>query len=312
MTDNIGKDDIRKIVEQVLAAKGYIPAGPAPAAKTGRDPAKPAPALRSAAPAVQDRGRIAPPFVPAEASARHVHLTEEAFGVLFGPGAALAEKRALSQPGEFLSEQRVRISGPKGEIGNIAVLGPLRKAVQAELSLTDARILGIEAPLRLSGDLSGAAEIGMTGPAGTLRVKAAIIAKRHIHLRPEDAELLRLKNGDTARLRVRGKRPVIFEDVSVRVSENFMPALHLDFDEANACMLSCGDQAEILDRPPVNCAPPDGQAAGRGGAALITEQDAKRLVLNCGGGPLKLPKKSIITPSAKDVFLHSRCKIELA
>jgi propanediol utilization protein len=243
-----------------------------------------------------------------------VHLTAAALEALFGPGAGLTAVRALSQPGEFLSDKRVRLAGPKGVIDNVAVLGPLRRAVQAELSVTDARILGISPPLRVSGDLSDAVDIDITGPAGTLRAKgAAIIARNHLHLRPADAGLYRLGNGDSVRVRVFTRRPLTFEDVAVRVSDNYMPALHLDFDEANACMLKSGDKAEILSpsgAPAVQAAAP-GPAFGVSKPALITEAEAKRLVLKAGE-KIILPKGSILTPSAKDVFLHAHCTVEYA
>jgi propanediol utilization protein len=253
-----------------------------------------------------------------EASARHVHLTAEAAAVLFGPGAVLTESRALSQPGEFLSGERVRLIGPRGELGNVAILGPFRRALQVEISLTDARLLGVKAPLRLSGDLSGAADIYIAGPAGVIHARgAAIIAKNHLHLRPRDARDLSVENNGRVRVRVHTERPLVFEEVILRVGEDFMPALHLDFDEANACMLKPGDTAEILDcgvpfpvpapssggRP----APPLPEAGAK--PVLVTEAEAKRLVPG-SGGILRLPRGSILTPAAKDVFLYARCKVE--
>jgi propanediol utilization protein len=233
-----------------------------------------------------------------------VHLTGEALLALFGPEAVMGNLRALSQPGEFLSDKRVKLKGPKGEIDNVAVLGPARKAVQAEISQTDARLLGVAAPLRISGDLSGAADIDITGPAGTLHAKgAAIVAANHLHLRPADAQRYGVKNGDSVRVRVKTGRPLVFEQVAVRVSDHYMPALHLDFDEANACMLGGGDTAEILD-----CAGAAAKPGKPGKPALITEGDAKRLVLK-GGEKAVLPKGSILTPSAKDVFLHAHCTV---
>jgi propanediol utilization protein len=245
--------------------------------------------------------------IPAEASARHVHLTRSALEALFGPGASLSELRALSQPGEFLSDKRVTLKGPKGSLENAAVLGPLRKAVQVEMSLTDSRVLGIHPPLRISGDLSGAADLEIAGPSGSLK-GAAIIAASHLHLRPSDAEKYGLKDGDFVRVRVNTRRPLVFEKTAVRVRDDFMPALHLDFDEANACMLAPGDSAEILDCPWAG-APPGPKPSKLSKPALITEADAKRLVLK-NGEKIILPKGTILTPSAKDVFLHSRRVLE--
>ncbi|MDR3192080.1 MAG: phosphate propanoyltransferase, partial [Treponema sp.] len=208
------KEEIRKIVEKVLKKKGFYDGS------------------RGSCPGSRRTGG---PAIPVEVSARHVHLTREALDTLFGPQAGLTEKRALSQPGEFLSQERVRLIGPKGDIGNVAILGPLRKAVQVEISLTDARVLGAEAPLRLSGDLAGAADLYIAGPAGVLHAKgSAIIAKNHIHLPPQDAKALGLSDGAAVRVRLNTQRPLVFEDVAIRVRDNFMPAMHIDFDEANA------------------------------------------------------------------------------
>jgi propanediol utilization protein len=296
------KEVIRKIVEQVLEKRGLLAAPPA-----------------SPIPEQAPEWGLCPRRIPVEASARHVHLTAEAVAVLFGPGAALTESRALSQPGEFLSGERVRLIGSKGEIGNVAILGPLRKAVQVEISLTDARLLGVKAPLRLSGDLSGAADIYIAGPAGVIHARgAAIIARNHLHLRPRDARELQVEHGGRVRVRVRTERPLVFEEVIVRVREDFMPALHLDFDEANACMLGAGDTAEILncgapalpipDLPSESrSAPVPPEAAAK--PVLVTEAEAKRLVPG-SGGILRFPRGSILTPSAKDVFLYARCKVE--
>jgi propanediol utilization protein len=307
----IDRDDIRKIVEQVLAKKGC------PVSDTGPRVTAP-PSGGGVPPPAANRPRTSL-TIPAEASARHAHLTAEALAVLFGPAAGLTKKRALSQPGEFLSEERVRLIGPRGEIANVAVLGPLRGAVQVEISPSDARILGLEAPLRLSGDLSGAADIYIAGPAGVFYAAgSAIIAKNHIHLRPADAEALGLKNGGHARVRINSRRPLVFEDVSIRVRDTFMPAFHIDCDEANACMLAANDCAEILDcftggqqQPAADRHPADHPArpVHGGKPGLITEQDARRMAPGCNG-KLILPRGSIITPSARDVFQAARCVIE--
>lgn len=170
-----------------------------------------------------------------EISARHVHLTTQALETLFGPGYQLTHKRDLSQPGEFLSGERVKIVTRKGEIDNVAVLGPVRKAVQVELSMTDARSLGLKAPVRLSGDLSGAADVILVGPAGMVDAKgSAIVAKAHVHMTPADAEAYQVSNGDTVSIRLDTQRPTTLEGVEVRVRDNFRLAVHIDFDEANA------------------------------------------------------------------------------
>lgn len=175
---------------------------------------------------------------PVEASANHVHLTEEAVEVLFGPGAKLTPDRQLSQPGEYLSGQRLKLSTLKGEISHVAVLGPARKAVQVELSMTDIRRLGIKAPVNLSGDLSGAGDICLIGTHGILFAPGSVIAARaHIHMRPDDAGRFGVKDGQEVKVRVEGIRTVVFEKVVIRVNDKFRLAMHLDLDEANACCL---------------------------------------------------------------------------
>ena len=195
--------------------------------------------------------RSGPPLldntIPVEASARHVHLTAQAVEALFGPGATLEPVRELSQPGEFLSDRRVRILTPKGELSGVAVLGPVRSAIQAELSLTDARVLGIQVPVNLSGDLTGAADVYLMGTAGLLEAKGcAIAARAHIHMTQGDALRLGVRHGQAVKVRVHSRRPVVFEQVPVRVSDKFALAMHIDFDEANACCLEPGCRGEII------------------------------------------------------------------
>ncbi len=170
-----------------------------------------------------------------EVSGKHVHLTTEDVEKLFGPGHRLTRVRDLSQTGEFLSEERVMLRGPKGEMTNVAVLGPERAATQVELSLSDARALGVDAPIRLSGDLSNAADVTIITPLCELDAKgSAIIARNHIHLTPEDAKEMNLKDGQPVSVKVDGDRPVTFRDVIVRVKPSFRKFMHIDFDEANA------------------------------------------------------------------------------
>ena len=184
-------------------------------------------------------------FVELEASGRHAHVTKEQAVLLFGHG--LTPKRELSQPGQFLAQERVTVKGPKGEFTRVAVLGPERKEAQVELSATDARALGIQPPVRLSGSVDGSPGVTLSGPGGAVTLsQGAIIAKRHIHLRPEDAEKFGVHHGQTVRLETFTERPVIFEDVAVRVSPQFAPRVHLDYDEANACGFRDGDMGRIL------------------------------------------------------------------
>lgn len=184
--------------------------------------------------------------VPIEASARHVHLSKEAVELLFGKGARLTKKRDLSQPGEFLSEQRLKLVTAKGELVNVAVLGPERKAVQVELSMTDCRTLGINAPVNLSGDLSGAGDVLLVSPNAVLDAKGSVIvAQNHIHMTPADAEYYGVSDGQSVKVTANTSRPVTFDNVIIRVSEKFALAMHIDFDEANACCLGKNDTGKI-------------------------------------------------------------------
>lgn len=183
-------------------------------------------------------------FIELEASGRHVHLTKEQAQTLFGHG--LTPERPLSQPGQFLARERVTVQGPKGEFRNVAVLGPERTAGQVEISLTDGRVLGIAAPVRLSGDISGTPGAILEGPRGTVRLsQGVIVAQRHVHLTPQAAEHFGVKHGQLVRLRALTDRPLVFEEVAVRVSPDFAPYAHLDYDEANACGFRKGDFGRI-------------------------------------------------------------------
>lgn len=181
-----------------------------------------------------------------EASGRHVHLSAQDLETLFGKGYELTPKKWLSQPGQFASEERVAVVGPKGSFDHTAILGPVRKETQVELSLTDARALGITAPIRESGDLEGSTGIHIVGPKGEIDIdKGVIIAKRHIHLTPEDAEKFGVKDKQIVNVKVGGERGLIFGEVVCRVSEKYATAMHVDFDEANAC--AGATEGEIID-----------------------------------------------------------------
>lgn len=184
-------------------------------------------------------------FVELEASGRHVHVTGEQAMALFGH--PLTPARPLSQPGQFLARERVTLVGEKGEFRDVAVLGPERREGQVEISLTDGRVLGIAPPVRLSGDVEGTPGIVLLGSNGRVELTQGVIAaKRHIHLTPRAAAHFGVKNGENVKLKTLTRRPVIFEDVSVRVSEQFAPFAHLDYDEANACGFCKGDLGRIL------------------------------------------------------------------
>lgn len=184
-------------------------------------------------------------FVMLEASGRHVHVTKEQAKILFGHG--LTPQRPLSQPGQFLAQERVTVLGPKGKFRNVAVLGPERKEAQVEISLTDGRELGITPPVRLSGDTGGTPGATLVGPEGCVPLSQGVIAaQRHIHMTPEDAARFGIRDRQVVRLQVYTTRPVIFEDVVARVSGDFATAVHLDYDEANACGFRKGDLGRIL------------------------------------------------------------------
>ena len=184
-------------------------------------------------------------FVELEASGRHVHVTKEQAEILFGHG--LTPKRPLSQPGQYLANERVTVVGPKGRFENVAVLGPERKEAQVEISLTDGRTLGITPPVRLSGDVAGSPGAQLEGPRGKVQLaQGVIVAKRHIHMTPEDAAKMGVKDKQNVRLQVFTDRPLVFDDVTVRVHKDFATYVHLDYDEANACGMEKGDLGRIL------------------------------------------------------------------
>ena len=184
-------------------------------------------------------------FIELEASGRHVHVTEAQAQQLFGH--KLTPKRPLSQPGQYLANERVTVIGPKGSFENVAVLGPERKEAQVEISLTDGRSLGITPPIRLSGNVKDSPGAVLQGPEGQVKLNQGVIAaQRHIHMTPEDAQRMGVKDKQTVRLQVFTDRPLIFEDVQVRVSKDFATFVHLDYDEANACGFRSGDLGRIL------------------------------------------------------------------
>lgn len=184
-------------------------------------------------------------FIELEASGRHVHLTREVALALFGHG--LTEKRPLSQPGQFVCNERVSLVMPRGRFDNVAVLGPERPQSQVELSLTDCVTLGLKAPVRLSGKVENTPGIVLASGMREVSLSSGVIvAQRHIHITPEDAAARGVKDRDVVRLRVFTARPLVFEDVVVRVSPDFHTYAHLDYDEANACGFVKGDLGMLV------------------------------------------------------------------
>lgn len=184
-------------------------------------------------------------------SNHHVHLTPQHFEVLFGSNAKLTKYKDLMQPGEFAANEKVTIVGPKGKIENVRIVGPLRSYTQVEISRTDSFILGVNPPVRDSGNVKGSSPIVLIGPKGSLELKeGCIIALRHIHFHPDDAKKLSIKNGDLVKIIVgKGKiRETIFCNVLCRVSERYATECHLDTDEANAAMVDNNDVIYIFDK----------------------------------------------------------------
>lgn len=181
-------------------------------------------------------------------SARHLHLSQEDLETLFGKDATLTPKKDLGQPGQFACAERVKVIGPKGEIDRVSVLGPVRPETQIEVSMSDARKLGVVPPLRDSGDLDGSAPVKLVGPAGEVELeKGLILAKRHIHMTPEDGEFFGVKDKDIVSVFCdTDGRKTVFMDVLIRVSPKYALEFHVDTDEANASFLKTGDKVRIL------------------------------------------------------------------
>ena len=184
-----------------------------------------------------------------ETSARHLHVSQQDLETLFGKGYELTPKKDLSQPGQFACEERVQVIGPKSSFAAVSILGPVRKETQVELSATDARSIGVKAPIRESGDVAGSGACKLVGPKGEVELtQGVIVAKRHIHATPDDAEKYGLKDNQIVNVKVETDgRSLVFGDVVVRVSPNYAWAMHIDTDEANAACATPGLMGEIID-----------------------------------------------------------------
>lgn len=186
-------------------------------------------------------------FIKVEASGRHIHLSQVHIDILFGPGYALNKLKDLSQPGQYASKERVTITGPKGSIANVIVLGPPRPQTQVEVSLTDTLTLGIKAPIKESGSIENTPGIKISTDRGSIEIdRGVIVAKRHIHITPEDAEKFGVTDKQIVKVEVLGQRPLIFDDTVIRVSEKFKTYMHIDYDEANACGFTKGTLCRIV------------------------------------------------------------------
>ncbi len=183
-----------------------------------------------------------------ETSARHVHVTKEHLEILFGKGYELTKKKDLSQPGQFACSERVAVIGTKGQFPAVSILGPVRSATQVEISASDARTLGVSAPVRESGDIAGSAPCKLVGPNGEIEIsEGVIIAKRHIHMTPADAEKFGVKDKDVVSVKIDSPdRSLVFGDTVVRVSDKFALAMHIDTDESNAVLAPAGATGTII------------------------------------------------------------------
>ncbi len=182
-----------------------------------------------------------------EGSGRHAHLSKAHLEVLFGEGFELDQKKMLSQPGQYATSSRIDVTGPKGTIKGIVVLGPCRAATQVEFSYTDARILGIDCPVRESGVLAGSPGCKISGPCGEVELaEGCIIAKRHVHMTPDDAERMGLKDKEIVQVQVGGERGLIFDEVVLRVNPEYATYMHVDYDEINAACLFGKDPRGVI------------------------------------------------------------------
>lgn len=185
--------------------------------------------------------------IPIGISNRHVHLSAHDLEILFGRDGTLTKFKDLSQPGQFACQEKVTLVGPKGVIENVRILGPTRKATQVEISVSDCFKLGVKAPIRDSGELSGSAGLTLVGPSGSVTVpEGCIIAARHIHMHPTDADKFGVRDGDRVNVQCTGPRGVVFCEVLARVHENYRLEMHVDMDEANAASLRNGDFVKIV------------------------------------------------------------------
>ena len=253
-----------------------------------------------------------------EVSARHIHLSKEHLESLF-KDQEIGIKKELSQPGQYQADIRVTLIGPKGVLQNIAVLGPSRNNTQIELSLTDARVLGINPPVRDSGDTKGSAGVIISANGRAIELtEGVIIAKRHIHMTPKDAVLRGVKDKDLVKVRVEGDRPLIFDDVLVRVSDKYSLAMHIDFDEANAVGHRPDSRGRIVfdsERIKLENKPLSKEETSSElkecfiEKKLISEEMIKELVKS-EPKIVNIPKASILTPLAVDFIKEKRIELK--
>lgn len=265
--------------------------------------------------------------IPIEVSARHVHLSREDIDKLFGEGYEPKKKKDISQPGQFLCEERVNITGPKGQIRNVALLGPARNHTQVEISLTDAKSLGVKAPVSMSGVLDNAGSIHiMAGDKMIYAEKSVIVAKNHIHMTPEDARNYNVSDGQCVNVKMMTARPLTFEQVPVRVSNTSKLAMHIDFDEANAAAFNNGDKAciagnkampalnfanTVMNNVPANAGAKPMKRKAREyviEGKMITELEVRKAARN-NAEVVIVQSNAILGPMAKDFLREKNIKI---
>ncbi len=260
-------------------------------AAAGRAPS-PLPGAPARAPAERGAGGRS---VTVGVSNRHIHIAQEHVARLFGSGASLVPDRPITQPAQFAARERVRVVGPKGAIDGVRIVGPVRGATQVELSASDCRALGVDAPVRHSGHTAGSAAVRLEGPAGAVDLtEGAIVAARHLHVSPADAARFGVTDGDHVTIVLgAGQRRTTLHDVLVRSGKAHATEIHVDIDEASALGLKTGDRATLVGRPtrrPARAAP----AARR----LITEREVA--ALGARGESLSAAGPYVLTPAAID------------
>ena len=244
-------------------------------------------------------------LIPIAVSARHVHLSSHHVEVLFGKGYALTVRAELSQPGQFASNETVVLAGPKGSIEHVRVLGPARQKTQAEVSWTDAMKLGLNPPLRESGDIEGSGAFTIIGPRGSLYLEEGlIIAQAHIHMAPTDAIHFGVENGEYVTIETDGIRPISYRQVKIRVSERYRLEMHIDTDEANAGLITKKAFGHLVKSDSVNVpkAAPEIDTKSKVDSSLIypkkllSKDDVKELKVQ----EIVVEKGTIITALARD------------
>lgn len=264
--------------------------------------------------------------IPIGTSARHVHLSETDVERLFGKGYVLTKKRDISQPGQFLCEERVTIIGPKNVFQNVAVLGPIRKNTQVEISVSDARILGVDPPVAMSGELDDAGDIMIASPQACIKAeKSLIVAKNHVHFSAQEARQAGVSDGDLVDVVMQTERSLTFRNVPVRAGDKHKLEMHIDFDEANACLYKKGDKAILIKQTGIRPVNPqaceiqeksakDFEKAGPVSMEMkletkfVTEKQMQEAVLK-GCHMISVGKKAIISPLAMDLARQNNMQI---